>query len=126
MLRIFAIRLLALCCLVVLAACAGGSRSDAPKGAMSSAKSEKLVGKGPAALRDMLGEPQLLRRDQGAEVWQYAGETCVLFLYLYPNDAGAPVVSYIDARLKTKGPAPVPECLGEALRAGKRGDASTS
>ncbi len=128
MLRTLATQALALCCLVALAACAGGSKGDTPKPAraVSSAKSEALVGKGPEALRAMLGEPSLLRRDQGVEVWQYAGESCVLFLYLYPDAAGAPVVSYVDARLKTKGPAPVPDCLNEALRAGKRGGASTS
>jgi hypothetical protein len=99
---------------------------EKPARAVSSAKSEALVGKGPEALRAMLGEPTLLRRDQGAEVWQYAGQTCVLFLYLYPDDAGAPVVSYVDARLKTKGPAPVPDCLAETLRTNKRGGGGAS
>lgn len=112
--------LAALALLPVLAACAGAT-SPAPRAAApASGKAEALIGKGPEALRAMLGEPSLLRRDQGAEVWQYAGETCVLFLYLYPDDSGAPQVSYVDARLKSQGPAPVPECLAEALRAQKR------
>jgi hypothetical protein len=108
---------------LALAACAGADKAGTPKPAraVSSAKAASLMGKGPEDLRAMLGEPSLLRRDQGAEVWQYAGESCVLFLYLYPDDAGAPAVTYVDARLKTQGPAPVPECLAEALRAQKRG-----
>jgi hypothetical protein len=35
-------------------------------------------------------------------------------------------VSYVDARLKTKGPAPVPACLSEVSRATKRGGAGAS
>jgi len=128
MLRALATQALVLFCLAALTACMGGREAigEKPARAVSSAKSEALVGKGPEALRAMLGEPALLRRDQGAEVWQYAGETCVLFLYLYPNAAGAPVVSYVDARLKTKGPAPVPACLSEVSRATKRGGAGAS
>jgi hypothetical protein len=126
MLKPHAAYALFLSCLLALTACGRVAVSEKPARTVSSAKADALVGKGPQELRAMLGEPQLLRRDQGAEVWQYPGETCVLFLYLYPDEAGAPAVSYVDARLKTKGPAPVPECLNEALRAGKRGGASTS
>ncbi len=37
----------------------------------------------------LLGTPSLVRRDAPAEVWQYAGEECVLDLYLYEGGDGA-------------------------------------
>jgi hypothetical protein len=37
----------------------------------------------------LLGTPSLVRRDAPAEVWQYAGEKCVLDLYLYEGGDGA-------------------------------------
>lgn len=108
--------LFAIALVLAVAACAG-RQAVMPKRTGAPAQPGSLMGKGPAALRAMLGEPSLLRRDQGAEVWQYAGQSCVLFLYLYPDAAGAPAVSYVDARLKTKGAAPVPDCLSEVRRA---------
>ena len=72
---------------------------------------DELMGKNPQGLRALMGAPSLLRRDHGAEVWQYAGKSCVLFAYLYPNAKGALQVSYLDARRKTSGAMPVPDCL---------------
>lgn len=79
---------------------------------------EELMGKDPQTLRSLMGAPTLLRKDHGAEVWQYAGKSCVLFVYLYPNKAGALDVSYLDARSKTSGAAVVQDCLTSLGRGG--------
>ena len=69
------------------------------------------MGQTPQGLRGLMGAPTLLRRDHDAEVWQYAGKSCVLFAYLYPNAKGALEVTYLDARRKTSGGMPVADCL---------------
>jgi hypothetical protein len=79
--------------------------------AIRAATADELMGKTPQALRALMGPPSLLRKDHGAEVWQYAGDACVLLAYLYPNAKGVPQVSYLDARRKTSGAMPVPDCL---------------
>ena len=79
--------------------------------AIHAASAGELMGKTPQGLRALMGAPSLLRKDHGAEVWQYAGDSCVLFAYLYPNAKGVPEVSYLDARKKTSGAMPVPDCL---------------
>ncbi len=118
--------------LLILTACASGPKQPAPEAAVKAPRKaagvnpDDLMGKEAAELRRLLGEPSLLRREKSAEVWQYAGETCVLFLYLYPAATGNPSVSFIDARAKTKGPASVPDCLGAALRAHGGGNARPS
>jgi hypothetical protein len=59
---------------------------------------DDILGKEQAHVRTLFGAPDLLRKETNVEVWQYAGETCVLFLFMYENGAGAPAVSYMDAR----------------------------
>lgn len=48
-----------------------------------------LMGLARDQVMALLGAPSLVRRDAPAEVWQYAGETCVLDLYLYEGGEGA-------------------------------------
>jgi hypothetical protein len=38
------------------------------------------------ALVARLGEPDFTRRDPPAEIWQYRGSTCVLDVFLYPEE----------------------------------------
>ena len=38
------------------------------------------------ALVARLGEPDFTRHDPPAEIWQYRGATCVLDVFLYPED----------------------------------------
>jgi len=120
---------LLLCLAPVIAGCSGtGSESPAVQAAVPIEKldakpaarknaairassADELMGKTPQALRALMGAPSLLRKDHGAEVWQYAGDSCVLFAYLYPNAKGVPQVSYLDARKTTSGAMPVPACL---------------
>jgi hypothetical protein len=81
--------------------------------AIRAASADELMGKTGPALRTLMGPPSLLRRDHGAEVWQYVGESCVLFAYLYPNAKGVAQVTFLDARRKTAGAVPVAACFAE-------------
>lgn len=70
---------------------------------------------GVAALREVLGDPVLIRRDGTAEVWQFRGDSCTLDLFLYPGDGGALAVKHVDLR----GDAPDERraCLARMIRA---------
>ncbi len=46
---------------------------------------DDLVAMTAQGLRDLLGEPGLLRREGPGEMWRYVGAECVLFLFLYPG-----------------------------------------
>ena len=43
----------------------------------------ELVGLKKEGVQDLLGDPQLIRRDGPAEVWQYTANACILDLFLY-------------------------------------------
>ena len=45
-----------------------------------------LKGKTSAEIKDIFGEPTLLRKDEPAEVWQYLTNHCALHLVFYPED----------------------------------------
>lgn len=79
-------------------------------------KPEELMGQGPEALRRRMGEPSLLRKEGDAQVWQYAGTGCVVFLYLYDSPAGTPQVTFLDARAKSNGAVAVAPCLDDVVR----------
>lgn len=80
---------------------------------------ESLVGVAPDALTARLGVPAFRRQEPAAEVWQYAGEGCSLFVYFYRTDAGILASSYVDARARAGGPADPAACLAEVVA--KRG-----
>ncbi len=44
-----------------------------------------LKGKTSAEIMDIFGEPNLLRKDKPAEVWQYLTKNCALHLVFYPE-----------------------------------------
>jgi len=44
---------------------------------------EALIGLKPVELSETFGAASLVRRDRGAEIWQYRARECVLFLFLY-------------------------------------------
>lgn len=79
-------------------------------------KPDELMGKDPGALRSRMGEPSLLRKEGDAQVWQYAGTGCVVFLYLYDNASGTPQVTFLDARSKASGAVAVAPCLDDVMR----------
>ena len=59
---------------------------------------ERLKGRTAGELAALLGEPKLRLRDGPAQVWQYAGQGCVLHLYLYQED-GSFRVTYGEVRI---------------------------
>lgn len=83
---------------LVLAACAGpvqtrgdtrgpGYASSGPPVRVPTVA--ELSNKTPIAVRALLGEPVMTRREAPAEVWQYTGQACVLDVVFYPDAAGA-------------------------------------
>ena len=58
---------------------------------------QSLIGKAGSDLVALLGRPALVHKERGAEVWQYAGNACVMLFYLYDDTAGARRVSYLEA-----------------------------
>ncbi|MEK7246572.1 MAG: hypothetical protein AAB223_11195 [Pseudomonadota bacterium] len=63
------------------------------------ADASALVGRDARAVAELLGEPQLKRRDPPAELWQYRAGPCVLDLFLYADKAGsAATVTHVEMR----------------------------
>lgn len=56
---------------------------------------EQLLGMTSDSLGDILGVPDVVRREGAAEVWQYRSESCVLDLFLY---GGMKQVEHVDLR----------------------------
>ncbi len=112
-----------------LAACASGGNSSGVglgKGDLASVQPSKEIGSGPLtpqallgvapeALSARLGEPAFKRAEPQAQVWQYGGEGCSLFIYFYKTDAGALASSFVDARKTLGGPADPAACLAEVV-----------
>jgi hypothetical protein len=72
-------------------------------------------GVAPEALSARLGEPAFKRAEPQAQVWQYGGEGCSLFIYFYKTDAGALASSFVDARRTQGGPADPAACLAGVI-----------
>lgn len=76
---------------------------------------EAVIGWHGAELYAALGQATLVRRDLGAEIWQYRTEACVLFVFLYP-DGNDNAVRHLDVR----GDADPKACLKSVVRANQR------
>jgi hypothetical protein len=76
----------------------------------------RLMGLDRAGLSAILGDPQLVRREAPAEIWQYRSETCVFDVFLY-DQAGAQRVTYLEARDRDAAKIETRPCLNELLRA---------
>jgi hypothetical protein len=63
---------------------------------------ERYQGLAGAELVRLLGRPDMLRRDGGAEIWQYRAGACILHLFLY-EEGGALLVVHAEARNRTSG-----------------------
>jgi hypothetical protein len=75
----------------------------------------QLMGLDRATLNEKLGEPELIRRDGDAEVWQYRADRCVLDLFLYGLDKK---VEHVDLRDRGDGAGDsVSDCFVGMLRA---------
>jgi len=108
--------------LMLLGACAtsGSGYSSAAQPARASLgagplTSASLVGVAPAAISARLGEPDFRRDEPKAEVWQYSGGDCSLFVYFYKDDAGGLGSRYIDARRIEGGTANKDACLANVM-----------
>jgi hypothetical protein len=76
--------------------------------------SASILGLDSGAVRKLLGEPGLIRRDEPAEVWQYRTASCVLDVVLY-DQASGPRVVYTEARTPTAEPTQADPCLSDVL-----------
>jgi len=77
---------------------------------------QAFLGQGPDFLNALMGPPSLRRKEAGAELWQYAGPTCVVLFYLYEED-GSLSIDHFDARAR-KSDAPALDetmCLKEVV-----------
>jgi hypothetical protein len=74
------------------------SRPETPAPA-SPADATAFVGRGAREVAELLGEPQLKRRDPPAELWQYRAGPCVLDLFLYAGkDDSTLTVAHVEMR----------------------------
>lgn len=62
-------------------------KAPAPVQSKPEARPDSLIGSRRSDLRARLGTPALLRREPPAEFWQFAGDGCVLHVYLYETDS---------------------------------------
>lgn len=97
--------------LVVFALLAGCQATPPPPDPVHSAS---ILGLDSGAVRKLLGEPGLIRREEPAEVWQYRTASCVLDVVLY-DQASGPRVVYTEARTPTAEPTQADPCLSDVL-----------
>jgi len=77
---------------------------------------KRLIGLGRDGLYDLLGMPEIVRRESPAQVWQYRGVTCVFDVFLYEDGADSRV-TYVEARDSHGTKGQTRQCLNELLRA---------
>ena len=98
----------ALAIIALLSGCQGAPPPSDP------VHSASILGLDSGAVRKLLGEPGLIRREEPAEVWQYRTASCVLDVVLY-NQASGPRVVYTEARTPTAEPTQADPCLSDVL-----------
>ena len=76
----------------------------------------RILGLGPDRLTELLGRPELTRREPPAEIWQYRGESCVFDVFLY-EEGGLVRVIYLEARDESARRVAERGCLNQLLRA---------
>jgi hypothetical protein len=77
----------------------------------------RLTGMVPAQLTDLLGQPNLRRKEKEAEVWMYSSRLCVLHLFLYPGANGGVLgVKHMEVRRPNSAtPVPPRDCLDSVI-----------
>jgi predicted small secreted protein len=107
---------------LLLAACetAPGTGIDARGGVMASIAPgpvtlASIVDAAPAAVSSRLGAPDFRRSEPHAEVWQYSGGNCSLFVYFYETASGALGARHVDARKLEGGAADKTACLSAVM-----------
>lgn len=88
----------------------------------------ELMGADTARAEALLGTPALRRTDRGSEMWQYPSDDCVLFVFFYPDAAGAMELTFLTASAGTSGRSPSSDdaCIASAVRAAAARPAVTS
>lgn len=84
------------------AATAAAPGAEAPPPAQLAARPppltrQQLQDLAPDKVTQTLGEPELVRREPPAEVWQYAVENCVVDVFFFDRGAG-PRVAHVEGR----------------------------
>ncbi|GEM_PF-5484776 len=74
-----------------------------------------LLGKNESDLRQIFGKPSLVRREQPAEIWQFAAKSCVLDLYLYDKGQGL-ALAHIEERDRQGETLTTSDCLKQLAR----------
>ncbi len=77
---------------------------------------ERLIGLGPNGLNVLLGQPDLIRREPPARIWQYRSGACVFDIVLY-EEADGERVTYVEARDSLGNRTEPRPCLNTLLRA---------
>ncbi len=73
--------------------------APAPMPEINAPQPAAVIGWQQDDLNRTFGTASLIRRDLGAEIWQYRTDQCVLFLFLYPKGSGnALQVDHLDVR----------------------------
>jgi len=80
-------------------------------------RTESLIGLDTYGLRDVFGSPEFQRNDKNAEIWRYAGEGCMLFVYLYEDESKTLRTTFVEARAEAGGELPVDPCVVDVNRA---------
>ncbi len=75
----------------------------------------ELIGLNATAVHQALGQPQRIRREAGAQIWQYASPACVLDVFLYDEARGSAVV-HVEARDLEGRQADAGRCMGSLDR----------
>lgn len=78
-------------------------------------RSNAFIGLDGRDLATAFGQPQMVRNEPPAEVWQYAGFDCVVDFYLYDSD-GVMRVAYVEARDMRAGSAATERCVKTLLQ----------
>jgi hypothetical protein len=84
-----------------------------PPPARSDVQPAALVNRPGSTVQELLGPPDLRRREPPAEVWQYTGDSCVLDITFYAStDGGAAVAAYLESRALDGAKMEPAACLG--------------
>jgi hypothetical protein len=67
------------------------------------ARASNLVGLTAAEVRNRLGAPDVQRREDTAQLWQYADAGCVLLVFLYTSSTTGEQVAHVDEVATPKG-----------------------
>ena len=101
---------------LILAGCVQTTASQPPSRAIDP---QALMGRSPDHVVADLGEPEIRRREEPVQVWQYRSDGCVFDLYFdAESTAAAPVVVYYEARSRVDGAADASHCLRQILAQG--------